>query len=198
MNISRNEKILIALFGLLILAAIIKFAGFFQKSATAQDATNFVLDDLTAKYPNSEIEIMNIANKTNSAGSSYFEVKARVTSMQNTPCPERVHIFYNYPIQNFVPQTPEVITKDCRVCTDGLCNIAFKEEAIIASHTLNGTTEVQNYLMQNTNSRSIVRESNESWAVDWLSNQSDYGYEVVIHRAGTILNVVRIPSTQVN
>lgn len=198
MELTRNKKILLVLLGLLVLAGLLKFVGLFQKPPTQAEATSFVLDDLKSKYPESQTEIMTIVNKTNDNGGSYFEVKARVTQNPNTPCPDRSHIYYNYPLQNFVPQTPQIITRDCHVCTEGICTIAFDEEAIIASHTLNGTTDVQNYLMQNRMATPLVRQNNDTWAVDWTSNASEYGYEVVMHRSGRILNVQRIPATQVN
>jgi hypothetical protein len=196
MKFSRNSKIILVLVGLLILAAVIKFAGLFQKPATEADATNFVIDDLRSKYPNADLQIMNIANKTNVDGGNYFEVKARVTQNADSSCPERSHIFYNYPIQNFVPQTPEIITQNCRVCTEGICTIAFREEAIIASHTFNGTSEIGSFLSLNPNARPNIREGNDSWTVDWFSNTSDYGFEVVLHRSGRVLNVQRVPATQ--
>ena len=90
---------------------------------------------------------MSIKKMVNEHGQKYFEVKAKVTENPETKCPGRKHIFYNYPAQNFVPQPPEVITSNCAVCVQGICTIAFPEEAVIASHTFAGTEAVQDYLL---------------------------------------------------
>ncbi|NYZ73640.1 hypothetical protein H0O00_00700, partial [Candidatus Micrarchaeota archaeon] len=134
-----TREILLIVLLLIVIAVLVKLIEFFQINVIESDASNFVREDLHAKYPMADISVMTIVPKYNENGGKYFEVKARVTEDAETPCPERMHIFYNYPEQNFVPQTPEVITHNCAVCMEGICTIAFPEEAIIASHTLQGT-----------------------------------------------------------
>ena len=102
MAIKRELLLIVAL--LLVIAVLVKLVEFFQVNVVEGDASKFVLEDLRNKYPTADIAIMTITSKTNDNNQRYFEVKARVTQDPDTPCPERSHIFYNYPAQNFVPQ----------------------------------------------------------------------------------------------
>jgi len=159
------------------------------------DASKFVLEDLHSKYPGADVAIMSIVPKTSAGGSHYVEVKTRVTQDALTPCPKRSHIFYNYPVQNFVPQTPEIITNACQVCTEAICNIAFPEEAIIASHTLQGTDAVGSFISAYPDAYPTADEGADSWLVKWDSPSAQYYYQVELHRNGTILNVKRMVKT---
>ncbi len=170
---------------LVIIAALAMVIQFFKMDVEEADASNFVTEDLMAKYPGSDIEIMTITERYNDIGQKYFEVKAKVTQSPDTPCPKRSHIYYNYPAQNFVPQPPDVITKNCAVCTEGICTIAFPEEAIIASHTFDGTEEVAIYLQDYQNALPEAVEDEESWRVVWNSQTADLFYVVQMHRDGT-------------
>jgi len=187
----RREVLLIA--GLLIIIAfLVTFVNFFKADVVESDAREFVLEDLQSTYIGSDIEIMTVSAQTNDLGEKYFEVKARVTENADGPCPERMHIFYNYPVQNFVTQLPEVITAGCEVCKEGICNIAFEEEAVIASHTFDGTAAVHDYIMLHDDATSSVFENEESWFVRWKSaDVTDY-YTVLLHRNGTIMNVTKL------
>ncbi|MFN7991174.1 MAG: hypothetical protein U0R44_03370 [Candidatus Micrarchaeia archaeon] len=188
----RRELLLILLL-LLVIAVLVKLIEFFQVNIVEADASKFVSEDLRNKYPSADISIMTITQKTNDDGARYLEVKARVTQDPESPCPERSHIFYNYPKQNFVPQQPEVITKNCVVCASGLCTIAFPEEAIIASHTFPGTSDVQAYLNRNPNAQPSAVEKADSWEVTWVSDTAISSYVVTIHRDGTILGIKQVP-----
>jgi hypothetical protein len=187
MAIRRELLLILAL--ILVIAILVKLIEFFQIDVVEADASKFVLEDLTNKYPTADIAIMTITPRTNPAGARYFEVKARVTEDAESPCPERSHIFYNYPEQNFVPQTPEIITSHCSVCTEGICTIAFPEEAIIASHTFSGTDRVQQYITENPNALPSVSEQPDSWVVTWDSQTSELYFQVEVHRDGRILGV---------
>jgi hypothetical protein len=189
MAVRRELLLIIGL--ILVIAVLIKLIEFFQVNVVESDASKFVLEDLRTKYPAADIEIMTIIPKTNENGARYFEVKARVTEGANTSCPERSHIFYNYPRQNFVPQLPEVITADCAVCAEAICTIAFPEEAIIASHTMAGTAAVRGYLNENQDATPLVTEKSggDSWLVRWDSGSATSYLTVEIHRNGTILGV---------
>lgn len=183
----RREVLLIIML-LLVITVLVKLVEFFQVSVVEADASKVVREDLSSKYPTADIEIMTILPKEGPSG-NYFEVKAKVTSNPESPCPERTHIFYNYPAQNFVPQPPEVITSNCVVCTAGICTIAFPEEAIIASHTFYGTGDITAYILANSNAIPNVKEKQESWEVTWYSQTTNAYYVVTIHRNGTITSV---------
>lgn len=188
----RRELVVVAV--ILLIAVGVKLLEIFQSSTPeVSDASKFVLEDLRATYPGADISIMSITPKYNQQEKSYLEVKARVTQKPLSPCPERLHIYYNYPVQNFVPQPPEVITgTNCQVCMEGACTIAFPEEAVIASHTLWGTKEVQDYLHANIDATPLVTQKGDSWLVRWDSEKAGYSYLVEIHRNSTILSVRRL------
>lgn len=187
----RREILLIVLL-LLVIVVLVKAIEFFEINIVEADASKFVLEDLHSKYSTADIAIMTITPKYNEMGSQYFEVKARVTEGADTQCPERSHIFYNYPVQNFVPQPPEVITSNCVVCTEGICTVAFQEEAIIASHTLAGTDAIKSYLRANPNAVPTVTEKSDSWLVTWDSATANSYYIVDLHRNGSMLSVTAL------
>ena len=190
-----NREVVLILILLLVIAVLVKLVEFFRVNVVEADASNFVREDLRSKYPGADIEIMTITDRYNEQGGQYFEVKARVTDFPDSPCPERSHIFYNYPAQNFVPQQPEVITLNCRVCTEGICTIAFPEEAIIASHTFSGTEEITSYLKVYPDAAPTVREKEDSWEVIWESPSADYSYSIQLRRDGKVLEASRLPKS---
>jgi len=187
-----RRQLLLILFIIVAIAVTLKIMEFFQSDVVEADATRFVLEDLSTRYPTADMSIMTITPKYNAQEKRYFEVKARVTEDPLSPCPKRSHIFYNYPVQNFVPQPAEIITSNCRVCTAGICTIAFPEEAIIASHTLNGTSEAQRYITANPSAIPVVTENPDSWLVKWVSDKADSYYVVQVHRNGTVPSVDRV------
>ncbi|MCI0503784.1 hypothetical protein L0Y65_03670 [Candidatus Micrarchaeota archaeon] len=189
MAIRRELLLIIAL--ILVIAALIKIIEFFQVNVVEADASKFVIEDLNSKYPGSDVAIMTIVPKTNDNGARYFEVKAKVTENPLSPCPERSHIFYNYPAQNFIPQPAEVITSGCKVCTEGICTIAFAEEAVIASHTFPGTGAVTSYIHSNEGASPSVAEKpdEESWLVKWDAPGAASYFLVYVHRNGTVLSL---------
>ncbi len=189
MAIKRELLLIIGL--ILIIAVLIKLIEFFQVNVVEADASKFVMEDLGNKYPGADLSIMTIIQKTNPYGAHYFEVKAKVTENPDSPCPERSHIFYNYPAQNFIPQPAEVITSGCSVCTEGICTIAFAEEAIIASHTFPGTGAVNTYINSNDAAVPSVAEKvdKESWLVRWDAPGALSYYLVDVHRNGTVISV---------
>jgi len=186
MAVGREILLIIGL--ILIIAVLIKVIEFFQVDVVEADASKFVMEDLRDKYPGADVAVMTIISKTNN-GARYFEVKARVTEDPDSKCPERSHIFYNYPAQNFIPQPPEVITSGCVVCTEGLCTIAFPEEAVIASHTFPGTLAVKSYLQGNPDAIPSVLEKPDSWLIRWDSDKASSFVTVGVHRNGSITSV---------
>ncbi len=189
----RREVLLIVVL-LLIVIALVKIIEFFQVDVVQGDAAKFVLEDLRTKYPGADTEIMSITPMVNERGGHYFEVKAKVTQDPNSPCPLRSHIFYDYPTQNFVPALPEVITDNCQVCLEGqgICTIAFPEEAIIASHTLSGTAAVNAFVQSTPGIFPKVTEGVDTWVVTWDSEGSDHYYIVEVKRNGVISRAERI------
>ncbi|VVB58087.1 Uncharacterised protein [Candidatus Anstonella stagnisolia] len=155
----------------------------------AEDAKKLFLDDLQRKYPNADVrEIMDVTQEAGSNG-SYYQLKARVSSNLIYPCPERLHIYYNYPPQNFVTQPPDIITRDCKLCiNEPTCILAFEEEAIVASHTYPGTDAISSYI--NTYQDAIPTASFASeydtyknvWIVKWDSKSAPYSMKVLLSK----------------
>ena len=193
---------------LIILLAIVAFAAiyfvFLAKPAyqvSEEGAKSFFLEDLKEKYPGADVrEIMEILPATASDGSPYYQLKARVTNGISTPCPERMHVFYDYPPKNFVAQQPEYITRGCKVCLDSPnCMLAFPEEAIIASHTYNGTVDVAAFVKGNSDASAtaLFLDNYEgtvgAWKVSWSSATNPVSYEVVLSKSqNSVLSVKTI------
>jgi hypothetical protein len=188
-----SREILLIIVLIVLIAVLVKvFLSGSAASAVAPNATaasNFVSDDLHVKYPTADIGIVSVTPEYNSQGTQYYSVEARVTQDPQTPCPQLSHIFYNYPEQNFVPQPTEVITSNCSVCNEGICNIQFPEEAIIASHTFPGTQLIQSYLGENPGAAPAVTENGDDWLVQWSSAATNESYLVDVHSNGSILSV---------
>src|SRR5271157_5634521 len=99
-----RREIVIILLLILFLAVAIKLMEIFSVNpGESADASKFVLEDLASKYPGADVSIMNITPETTN-GSSYLQVEAKVTQDPLSPCPLLSHIYYDYPVQNFVPQ----------------------------------------------------------------------------------------------
>ena len=183
-----QHRELVLIFVLLItIAVLVRAVDFFNVKYEKGDADKFVLEDLSVKYPNADIGILATKELVNEKGEKYFEVKAKVTEGIATPCPKRVHIHYNYPVQNFVPQPDDVITQNCKVCTEGTCILNYPEEAIIASHTFKGTEDISTYIVT-TSAKPTAEDMGLYWLVKWNSNAS-YFYEVNIEKDGEIKNM---------
>jgi len=186
----KRELLLIVVL-LLTIAVLVKAVSFFSVNVQQSDAAALVLEDLAVKYPGADIGVLQTREMYNSQGEKYFEVKARVTEGIDTPCPRRVHIYYNYPKQNFVPQPAEVITQGCRVCTEGICVLNYPEEAIIASHTFSGTEAVASYIGQYS-AKGAADDLGSSWITRWDSANASYYYTVELGKGGDVLNVTKI------
>ncbi len=190
MGIKREIQLIALLLVLIVL--LVKAVEFFKVDVIEADASNFVLEDLADKYPGASTEVMSIRQKHTDSGNAYFEVKARVTADAESPCPERMHIYYNYPEQNFVPQPTEVITQNCEVCTEGICTLAFPEEAVIASHTFAGTEAVRSYLSRYTTALPQTTENKDSWSVMWDTPLALKYYVVELDKDGSLLGIDEI------
>lgn len=187
-----RKEIIVLVVLVLAIIALVKIIEFFSVNVVEEDASKFVLEDLHSKYPEADMEIMVIRDMYNENGEKYYEIKAKVTEYPLTPCPERMHIYYNYPVQNFVTQPNEYITSNCEVCTEGVCTIAFPEEAIIASHTFEGTEAVHSFVTEQDTAFPVVSEENNDWVVVWDSPVSTEYYIVTVGKGGSIESVEEI------
>lgn len=141
----REITLLIVL--LVVLASLLYVSKVFRTYSEA-DARKFFIEDLASRYPTADArEILNVTQIGNGSD-GYLRMVARVSLGLHTACPERIHMFYNYPQQNFVAEPPEYITRGCMVCTEQqkACVLAYPEEAIIASHKYSGGKRVVDYL----------------------------------------------------
>ncbi|MBS3068146.1 hypothetical protein J4450_05560 [Candidatus Micrarchaeota archaeon] len=178
---------------IVIIAILVSAISFFNVNVEQADAKRFVQEDLKSKYPNAETEILSVTEKKDEKGQKYFEIKAKVTRFANSACPERSHTYYNYPKQNFVAPPDETITTNCSVCSDSSkqCVIAFPEEAVIASHTLKGTEDVDRFVNNKVSAVPIVRQT-ANWIIIWNSEISSFFYEVEISKNGTVVSIKKI------
>jgi len=147
-----------------------------------------ILDDARIKFPDADmVDIVNIT-ETSEAGSSYLIVKVRVTEGFSSTCPKRYHLQYFYPQQKFEPSKPELVTKDCSMCGDGNCIVAFEEEAIIASVNAPGTEEVGDFVDSKPNPvPSVAPLENNSWSVTWRSGSEKV--TVILSNRGEVLSI---------
>jgi hypothetical protein len=177
---------------LLIVAAIAIFS-FNQLFASAPqtDAKKFFEEDLKESYPYADVREVLSINKVGALTGEYYVLKARVSSGMDTPCPERIEVEYNYPSRNFV-KTDEKVVSGCQVCIEDKenCHISYPEEAIIASHTYNGTQRIAEYIKTYKNPYPLATllpeldgEKNV-WEVSWDSNESSYLLTAYISQRG--------------
>ncbi len=183
------KKEVVAILLVAVVAIILVFATLVPKPVQETDARKFVLEDLWSKYPNADNVSIISADEVvvNQSAAKYFTIKARVTQGLYSPCPDRRHLYYNYPEQGFVKQPDEFITKGCVVCANQQgCMLVFEEEAVIASHTMPGTSEVQAYLQAYSDAKpsfSLVPEykgNKEVWLVAWDSKSAPDSYTVAL------------------
>ncbi|MBU0586102.1 hypothetical protein KJ780_01175 [Candidatus Micrarchaeota archaeon] len=180
-----------------VLAALVLGIKGIGKGVEESDAKKFVTEDLSARFPDADkITIISTNLMQNEEGEDYFKMKASVSYGLSGICPTRTYYYYNYPVQNFVPAPAEEIVKDCEVCASQPCIIAFEEEAIIGSHTFDGTEEVNDYIMDAfTSSRygdepvPTVNKIPQGWEVVWKSNKYNYSYSVIMSSDGSVVEV---------
>ena len=169
-----------------------------------EDAKKFFLEDLQGRYPSADVrEVTEIIPLTSTDGSPYFQLQARVTNGMSTPCPERIHVYYDYPPKNFEAQPPAYITKGCKVCLNvDVCVLAYPEEAIIASHTYPGAELVGDFVRQNAEAEASPQyfENFENqtgvWQVNWSTPSAGTAYEVLLSKNQN--RVLEVRSTPVS
>ena len=190
-------KILVWIVVLVIIMAFVLLFVYVQSPKTTEEnAEIYVLEDLKAEYgedANFEIISINENPSIEEGKGKYFTIKARVTLYPDSSCPERIHLYYNYPEQGFVTQPPDYITKNCKICIDQpTCQLIFNEEAIIASHTIEGTENVKQYITQYPNAKATVSaptNGQDNWLVEWDSEEADFYYIVEISRNAELINI---------
>ncbi|MFH1285600.1 MAG: hypothetical protein ABIH99_03370, partial [Candidatus Micrarchaeota archaeon] len=139
------NKTIVAVLMVIILALVYFGLKARMPEVTELDARKFVVEDMASKYGSAESEILSASLEDGS-----WLMQARVTLNKNSPCPERINLYYDYPRYGFVTRPPEYITKDCKIlCEDKpTCALAFEEQAVIASHTFKGTEETHALVMR--------------------------------------------------
>ena len=162
---------------------------------TEYDARNFVIKDAQGKYPEADISVLSTNFSANS-----WKIKIRATLNSSSPCPERIHLYYDYPAQQFEARLPEYITKDCRVCINvPECVILFPEEALIASHTFPGTQKVQEFLNANPKAtgaaifKDKIETYSNAWSVTWDSNSKSGKMMVILDQFGNVQRITPSP-----
>lgn len=176
---------------LVLIALVVALAGIMNFGSGKMenlDAKKVILEDLQTKYPNADkYEILEMREMANMKGDPYSQVKAQVTIGLASKCPERVHIYYNYPEQSFEAYPPEYITRGCKVCQNvDKCIIAFPEEAVIASHYLDLSGSVMDYINTN-NAYPEVSGFENTWIVLWRSQKEPTMMKVTVSKDGKIL-----------
>ncbi|MFH0818142.1 MAG: hypothetical protein V1909_05945 [Candidatus Micrarchaeota archaeon] len=136
---------------------------------TEYDAKNFVVNDAQGKYPEADVEVLSTNYSQNS-----WKIKVKATLNASSSCPERIHLYYDYPAFQFSTRQPEFITKNCQICINvPECVIVFPEEALIASHTFPGTEAVKTFLVQhptakgNAKQLSSYKNFRNVWKIEW-------------------------------
>ncbi|MEM4554982.1 MAG: hypothetical protein QXT25_03985 [Candidatus Anstonellaceae archaeon] len=187
----KTSSLVLLLIGFALILAVFVFS----KPAypmTESDAKKFFLEDLKEKYPDADVrEIIEILLLTSPDGTPYYQLKARVTKGLYTPCPERLHVYYDYPPKNFIAQPPEYITKGCSIClNEPNCIIAFPEEAIIASHKYPQAERVAEFVKKNTDARpeevislQSYKDYSDVWLVKWVSASANKSLLAVVSKS---------------
>ncbi|MEM4389578.1 MAG: hypothetical protein QXG98_02865 [Candidatus Micrarchaeia archaeon] len=169
------------------------------------DARKLILEDLQAKFPDADVREILFMNFTESS----WNVKARVTWGRETPCPKRIHVYYDYPKRGFEISNPEVITAggavrrgincsiDCIPCPGGdRCMLAFEEQAVIASHALIEANDVREFVCKFEDAKAEAKSYAEYrdaytnktyddvWLVKWSSDQTNVEKYVLLWKSG--------------
>jgi hypothetical protein len=197
----RKESLflIVIIFGILLFGCIQSES---KKTFSKAEVEKFVLDDLNAKYPNADVK--EIIEMKSSDMNESWQIKARVTFNYSSPCPVRMNVYYDYPRKGFVETPPDYITKNCEVCVGvSTCILGTPEEAIIASHTLSGSSPVQNFINSHLNAKASAKFYSEYldpiekkpykdvWIVKWTSETTNYGLIVLISNDAKILGIIQ-------
>jgi hypothetical protein len=157
------------------------------QQTTEYDARNFVLNDAKTRFPEAEVSVLSVNYSSNS-----WKIKVKATTEPTSGCPERIHLYYDYPAMKFETPPQEYITRNCLICINAPdCVIIFPEEALIASHTFPGTERtnafLKTYPTANGNAEFMENYGNFSkvWLVGWASGASKQ--TIVLDERGKVL-----------
>lgn len=157
------------------------------QQTTEYDARNFVLNDAKTRFPEAEVSVLSV----NYTGNSW-KIKVKATTSPDSECPERVHLYYDYPSMKFETQPPEYITKNCQVCINAPdCVLIFPEEALIASHTFPGTSQTAAFLRQHPGATGTAEfmetygQQARVWYIQWKGGGATQ--TIVLDEKGKVL-----------
>lgn len=193
------------LFASLVIISLFMF-GCLQSNTTKRfsedEVRKFVIDDLNSKYPDADVK--EILEMKSTDMNESWQIKTRVTFNYSSPCPVRMHVYYDYPRRGFIETPPEYITKSCEVCQGvSKCLLGTPEEAIIASHTLYGSEPVTRFINSYPNAVVTAKFYSEYldpiekkpyqnvWIVKWTSESTNYGLIVLISNDAKILGIIQ-------
>ncbi|MEM3030405.1 MAG: hypothetical protein QXH27_01605 [Candidatus Micrarchaeia archaeon] len=170
------------------------------------DARKLILEDLQAKFPDADVREILFMNFSESS----WNVKARITWGRETPCPKRIHVYYDYPKRGFEISNPEVITAGgavtrgtncsigCIPCPGGdRCMLAFEEQAVIASHAMIEGREIREFVCRFDDAKAeaksyaeyrdayVNKTYEDVWLVKWSSGQTNVDRYALIRKDGT-------------
>ncbi|MDE1798478.1 MAG: hypothetical protein KGH63_03665, partial [Candidatus Micrarchaeota archaeon] len=131
---------------------------------------------------------------------AYYVLTAAVSYNLSTPCPERIEVEYDYPSRNFVKRN-DTLVSGCQVCTGGPnCVISYPEEAIIASHTYNGSDQVTSYITTypsatpTTTLLDTYNGQHNVWEVNWSAASAPNALSVHLSQAqNQIIDITTAP-----
>ncbi len=186
-----NERQTIIIVLVVIGIGVLWYAANKPSQTTEYDARNFVRNDAQSKYPEADVAVIS----TNYSSGSW-KMKVRATLNASSPCPTRIHLYYDYPAMQFATKPPEYITKNCQICLNvPECVILFPEEALIASHTFPGTESVAGFLASYPNAvgraelKPVYGTYTNVWIVDWSADASSGVEKVTMDERGNVLEL---------
>jgi hypothetical protein len=107
---------IIAVIAVLIIAAVgavyyFVIAPKVQKTLTASQAEQFVINDLKSGSPSANITVINVSNSTLKKGS--YNIVLSIVYNATRPCPTLFIEAFDYPATGLVPSIDNLYTKDC-------------------------------------------------------------------------------------
>jgi hypothetical protein len=190
-----NERQTIIIVLVVIGIGVLWYAANKPSEVREYDARSFVQNDAQSKYPEADVAVIS----TNYSSGSW-KMKVRATLNASSPCPTRIHLYYDYPAMQFATRPPEYITKNCQICLNvSECVILFPEEALIASHTFPGTDSVSSFLrtypdaVGNAELRASYGKLTNVWVVEWNAGAPAGMQTVVLDERGKVLDISFVP-----
>ncbi len=157
------------LMGLLLVSVLLLLGCTSPENTPKDNSSNWydsVVSDARAKYP--DADLVEVEGESAIGGHNITLVKVVFNS--GTPCPVRMRLKYDRDF-GFSTGVPTYIVKDCEYKCVGSCHITTEEEAIVAAHTLPGSEDISEFLLDYPDARAEARldESKGLWIVDFTS-----------------------------